>query len=125
MDYDIGPGSLCRDGGDRGRWESPVTEDSRLREISFGEAEERPNAWLAERQVPAPDHDRLDHRGPIVGAETRREVASRVGACVTECCGSCRYLALGQAEVTVVSACSDSCMKSARSRLAGCSIQRS
>lgn len=62
----------------------PVTEDSRLREISFGEAEGRPNAWLAERQVPAPDHDRLDHRGPIAGAETRREVASRVGACVTE-----------------------------------------
>ncbi|MGW4091327.1 hypothetical protein [Nocardia sp. NPDC004750] len=32
--------------------------------------------------MPAPDHDRLDHRGPIRGAETRREVATRLGACV-------------------------------------------
>ncbi|WP_039798226.1 histidine phosphatase family protein [Nocardia araoensis] len=61
-----------------------VTEDRRLREISFGEAGGRPNAWLAQRQVPAPDHDRLDHRGPIRDAETRREVATRVGACVRE-----------------------------------------
>jgi len=59
-----------------------VTLDARLREISFGEAEGRPNAWLAERQVPAPDDDRLDHRGPVAGAETRREVATRVGSCV-------------------------------------------
>lgn len=58
--------------------------DSRLREISFGEAEGRANAWLVERQAPAPDHDRLDYRGPIAGAETRREVASRVRACVAE-----------------------------------------
>ncbi|MBB4661803.1 histidine phosphatase family protein [Conexibacter arvalis] len=63
---------------------APVTRDRRLREISFGEAEGRPNAWLAERQVPAPDDDRLDHRGPVAGAETRREVAVRVGACVDE-----------------------------------------
>jgi len=63
---------------------APVTPDPRLREISFGEAEGRPNAWLAHRQVPAPDHDRLDHRGPVPGAETRREVATRVGACVRE-----------------------------------------
>lgn len=63
---------------------APVTADPRLREISFGEAEGRPNDWLAQRQIPAPDHDRLDHRGPIPGAETRREVAIRVGACVRE-----------------------------------------
>ncbi|MEU1995644.1 histidine phosphatase family protein [Nocardia gamkensis] len=62
----------------------PVAADQRLREISFGEAGGRPNAWLAQRQVPAPDHDRLDHRGPIPGAETRREVATRVEACVRE-----------------------------------------
>jgi broad specificity phosphatase PhoE len=59
-----------------------VTPDPRLREISFGVAEGGPNAWLRERQVPAPDDDRLDHRGPVPGAETRREVATRVGACV-------------------------------------------
>ncbi|MFC9893365.1 histidine phosphatase family protein [Nocardia sp. NPDC127579] len=61
-----------------------VTADARLREISFGVAEGRPNDWLAQRQVPAPDNDRLDHRGPVRGAETRREVATRVGACVRE-----------------------------------------
>nr|WP_231914308.1 histidine phosphatase family protein [Rhodococcus sp. LB1] len=58
--------------------------DARLREISFGEAEGRPNAWLSGRQIPAPDDDRLDHRGPVPGAETRREVATRVQACVRE-----------------------------------------
>lgn len=61
-----------------------VARDPRLREISFGDAEGRPNAWLRERQVPAPDEDRLDHRGPVPGAETRREVATRVGASVGE-----------------------------------------
>lgn len=63
---------------------APVFTDPRLREISFGEAEGRSNDWLAQRQVPAPDRDRLDHRGPIPGAETRREVATRVGACTRE-----------------------------------------
>ena len=63
---------------------APVARDARLREISFGEAEGRPNRWLAHRQVPAPDEDRLDHRGTVAGAETRREVATRVGACVRE-----------------------------------------
>ncbi len=58
--------------------------DRRLREISFGEAEGRPEEWLHERQIPAPDDDRLDHRGPVAGAETRREVAVRVGECVRE-----------------------------------------
>ncbi|WP_280397986.1 histidine phosphatase family protein [Nocardia carnea] len=43
----------------------------------------RPNEWLAQRQIPAPDHDRIDHRGPIGGTETRREVATRVGACIS------------------------------------------
>lgn len=37
---------------------------------------------MAARQLRAPDGDRLDHRGPAPGAETRREVAERVGACV-------------------------------------------
>ncbi|MFC8384377.1 histidine phosphatase family protein [Nocardia sp. NPDC057272] len=61
-----------------------VSADQRLREINFGKAEGRPNEWLARRQDPAPAHDRLDHRGPIPGAETRREVAIRVGACIQE-----------------------------------------
>ncbi|MEV0685243.1 histidine phosphatase family protein [Nocardia sp. NPDC050378] len=61
-----------------------ISADQRLREISFGEAEGRPNEWLAQRHAPAPDHDRLDHRGPVRGAETRREVATRVGACIQE-----------------------------------------
>ncbi len=63
---------------------APVTEDARLREISFGEAEGKSRVWLADREVSAPDHDRLDYRGPIAGAETRREVATRVGDCVRE-----------------------------------------
>jgi glucosyl-3-phosphoglycerate phosphatase len=67
-----------------GRVGAPVARDRRLREISFGEAEGRPNEWLARRQVPAPDHDRLDHRSPIAGSETRRDVAVRVTSCVEE-----------------------------------------
>lgn len=66
------------------RLDVPVTADERLREISYGEAEGRPNTWLDERQIPATDDNRLDHRGPIVGAETRREVATRVASCVRE-----------------------------------------
>ncbi|RDI48520.1 putative phosphoglycerate mutase [Nocardia mexicana] len=66
------------------RLDAPVARDPRLREISFGDAEGRPNDWLAQRRVPAPDHDRLEHRGPIPGAETRRELATRVGASVRE-----------------------------------------
>ncbi|MFD6389056.1 histidine phosphatase family protein [Nocardia sp. NPDC060259] len=62
----------------------PVDATPRLREISFGAAEGKPNAWLAQRQIPAPDNNRLDHRGPIPGAETRREVATRVGSCLRE-----------------------------------------
>lgn len=66
------------------RVECSVTLDARLREISFGDAEGRPTAWLAEREIPAPDDDRLDHRGPVPGAETRREVATRVSESVAE-----------------------------------------
>ncbi|WP_280217964.1 histidine phosphatase family protein [Nocardia neocaledoniensis] len=68
-----------------------VTRDRRLREISFGDAEGRPNEWLRRHQVPAPDSDRLDHRGPVPGAETRREVATRVGACVGELMADLAY----------------------------------
>ena len=47
------------------RLNAPVTLDPRLREISFGEADGRTTGWLNERQIPAPDDNRLDHRGPI------------------------------------------------------------
>lgn len=52
--------------------------DSGLREMSCGSAEGRPQEWLDVRQTPAPDDNRLDHRGGISGAETRRELADRV-----------------------------------------------
>lgn len=48
-----------------------------LREISYGDAEGRPDAWLKERWVPAPDGNRMDHRH-LPGNETRREFATRV-----------------------------------------------
>lgn len=51
---------------------------SALREISYGEAEGKPQAWLDERFVPAPDDNRLDHRYGLSGAESRRDVAARV-----------------------------------------------
>ena len=50
-----------------------------LREKSFGVAGGRPNAWLDQCWVPAgSDGDRLDHDEEIEGAETRRELLSRV-----------------------------------------------
>ena len=49
-----------------------------LREISYGAAEGRPQDWLDARQVPAPDDNRLDHRGGIADGETRREFAERI-----------------------------------------------
>lgn len=41
-----------------------------------------PQDWLDARYAPAPDHNRLDHRGGIEGAESRRDVAIRVYPCV-------------------------------------------
>ncbi len=54
--------------------------DARLREISYGAAEGRPQAWLDDRFVPAPDTaaGRLDHRFGLPDAESRREVGERV-----------------------------------------------
>jgi probable phosphoglycerate mutase len=51
-----------------------------LREISYGSAEGRPQAWLDERFVPAPNTaaGRLDHRYGLPDAESRREVGDRV-----------------------------------------------
>ena len=55
-----------------------VTETPDLREISYGKAEGRPQAWLDERYIPAPDHNRMDHEVGIEGAETRRQAAERI-----------------------------------------------
>lgn len=60
------------------RFMRPVTETQALREISYGIAEGKPQEWLDARYVPAPDQDRLDHRGGVEGAESRRDVANRV-----------------------------------------------
>lgn len=60
------------------RLKRPIHTDSDLREISYGCAEGMPQEWLDARQVPAPDDDRMEHRGGIENGETRREVAERV-----------------------------------------------
>ena len=60
------------------RFGRPVTKTMALREISYGVAEGKPQEWLDARYIPAPDNDRLDHRGNIEGAESRRDVAIRV-----------------------------------------------
>ncbi|NKC01169.1 MAG: histidine phosphatase family protein [Pseudomonadales bacterium] len=52
-----------------------ATQD--LREVGCGIAEGKPDAWLQERLVPAPDDNRLDHR-IVEGAETRRECLTRI-----------------------------------------------
>ncbi|THK35385.1 histidine phosphatase family protein [Ensifer sp. MPMI2T] len=64
------------------RLQRPVVKTADLREISYGSAGGKPQAWLDERQLPAPDNNRMDHRGGIEDAETRRELASRVYRCV-------------------------------------------
>lgn len=60
----------------------PVTETAALREISYGEAGGKPQAWLDARYAAAPDDNRLDYDCGIEGAETRRDVALRVYPCV-------------------------------------------
>lgn len=64
------------------RLDKLVQETADLREISYGIAEGRKQDWLAARYTPAPDNNRLDHACGIEGAETRRDVASRVFPCV-------------------------------------------
>ena len=63
------------------RIEAPVHALPDLREISYGEAEGRPQAWLDERFVYPPaegNQPRLDHAYGISGAETRRMAAERI-----------------------------------------------
>jgi broad specificity phosphatase PhoE len=66
------------------RFGKMVTETSDLREISYGIAGGKPQAWLDARYIPAPDDNRLDHSGGIEGAESRRDVARRVYPCIAE-----------------------------------------
>jgi len=64
--------------------QSTVVLDPRLRELNYGIAEGRPKTWLAERIVATPTcGSRLDHR-VCEGAESRRELATRVYAAVDE-----------------------------------------
>ncbi|RDL51066.1 Glucosyl-3-phosphoglycerate phosphatase [Ensifer sp. M14] len=64
------------------RFQRPVAETADLREISYGLAGGKPQAWLDARYSPAPDDNRLDFSCGIDGAETRRDVAARVYPCV-------------------------------------------
>ncbi len=58
---------------------APIQATADLREISYGDAEGRPQAWLDERFVfPPRTGNRLDHRFGIAGAETRRQFGTRI-----------------------------------------------
>jgi probable phosphoglycerate mutase len=48
-----------------------------LRELSYGAAEGKPQGWLDERFVPAPQDSRLDHAS-CEGAETKRSFVTRI-----------------------------------------------
>jgi 2,3-bisphosphoglycerate-dependent phosphoglycerate mutase len=57
----------------------PIRATADLREISYGAAEGKSQAWLDERFAPAPrGGNRLDHDIGIPGAETRRRFAQRI-----------------------------------------------
>jgi len=65
----------------------PVTLDSRLREMSYGEAEGEPQSWFDDRIEPRPaDGNRLDHR-VYTGAESRFELGERVSAALADILG--------------------------------------
>ncbi len=49
-----------------------------LREMSYGVAEGKPQAWLDSRRLPVPEEGSLDDTGGIEGAETRRQTATRI-----------------------------------------------
>lgn len=60
-----------------GAFNQHEVEMEALREISYGIAEGKPQAWLDSRIIPAPDENRMDHIC-IEGAETRRQFATRL-----------------------------------------------
>lgn len=49
-----------------------------LREMSYGIAEGKPQAWLDTRRLPLPEQGGLDDTGGIQGAETRRQTGTRI-----------------------------------------------
>lgn len=56
-----------------------------LREMSYGEAGGRPQAWLEARRRYAPrEGNRLDHRGGLPSAETKREFMTRLYAAMEQ-----------------------------------------
>ncbi|MBA3414830.1 MAG: histidine phosphatase family protein [Chloroflexia bacterium] len=58
---------------------APIQTTADLREKSYGEAEGKPQPWLAARFVHAPKlGNRMDHREGIPGAESKREFAGRI-----------------------------------------------
>lgn len=58
---------------------TPIQALSDLREKSYGEAGGRPQQWLDERFVfPPKSGPRIDHHEGIAGAETRRDLGTRV-----------------------------------------------
>lgn len=59
------------------RFGAGITETGDLREMSYGSAEGKPQAWLDERFTPAPEDNRLDHRS-IEDGETKREFMTRI-----------------------------------------------
>jgi probable phosphoglycerate mutase len=62
-----------------------VQTDPRLRERSNGEADGRPQAWLAERRIPLPKYgDRLGHHDGPAGAETRMALVERLYPALNE-----------------------------------------
>lgn len=64
--------------------QKPVTLDSRLREMSYGDAEGKPQSWFNDQIEPQPaDGNRLDHR-VYTGAESRFELGERVSAALKD-----------------------------------------
>ncbi|MFK4085573.1 histidine phosphatase family protein [Kribbella sp. NPDC020789] len=61
------------------RFRVSVHTDPRLRERTNGEADGRPQAWLAERRIPLPEFgDRLAHHDGPANAETRLALVQRL-----------------------------------------------
>jgi probable phosphoglycerate mutase len=58
--------------------------DPRLREMSFGEAEGKPDAWWDRHAVPPPAAGNRMHHADVPGAETKTVIAQRIYAVMDE-----------------------------------------